>query len=206
VIIDSIDDLERTAANALLKTLEEPPAGTIFLLVSHAAGRLLPTIRSRCCLLRFAPLDDATMTSFVLANMPGNDPSDRTHIIAAAKGLPGAALKAASLDMASVEEVLRTLATKGDPTNAIRFALGKSLSAKASQKRYEAFLLRAPQFIAATARERNGDALAEALATWDEAKDLAQNAVQASLDPQTVIFALASHIAALAPQGSIAKA
>ena len=58
VLIDAIDDLERSAANALLKNLEEPPAGTIFLLVSHAPGRLLPTIRSRCRLLRFDPLDD----------------------------------------------------------------------------------------------------------------------------------------------------
>lgn len=48
VLIDAIDDLERGAANALLKNLEEPPAGTVFLLVSHAPGRLLPTIRSRC--------------------------------------------------------------------------------------------------------------------------------------------------------------
>ncbi len=53
VLIDAIDDLERGGANALLKNLEEPPAGTVFLLVSHAPGRLLPTIRSRCRLLRF---------------------------------------------------------------------------------------------------------------------------------------------------------
>src|SRR3546814_9971580 len=48
IIVDSIDDLARAAANALLKSLEEPPPATIFLLVSHAPGRLLPTIRSRC--------------------------------------------------------------------------------------------------------------------------------------------------------------
>ena len=58
VVIDAIDDLERGGANALLKNLEEPPAGTIFLLVSHAPGRLLPTIRSRCRLLRFEALSD----------------------------------------------------------------------------------------------------------------------------------------------------
>src|SRR6187402_2112311 len=49
-----IDDMERGGANALLKNLEEPPASTIFLAVSHAPGRLLPTIRSRCRVLRFA--------------------------------------------------------------------------------------------------------------------------------------------------------
>ncbi len=206
VIIDAIDDMERSAANALLKTLEEPPTGTIFLLISHAAGRLLPTIRSRCCSLRFAPLDDAAMTSFVTENMPEISTFEKSLIIAASKGLPGAAVKAASLDMAGVEEVLATLSSQGDPTNALRIRLGKALSAKAAQKKYESFLLRAPQYIAVAARSKQGDALAEALTLWDEARNLAQNAVQASLDPQTVVFALASHVAALAPHGSSAKA
>ena len=58
VVIDAIDDLERSGANALLKNLEEPPAGTIFLLVSHAPGRLLPTIRSRCHQVRFLSISD----------------------------------------------------------------------------------------------------------------------------------------------------
>ena len=53
VIIDPADDLEPNAANALLKSLEEPPVGTFFLLVAHRLGRLLPTIRSRCRVLRF---------------------------------------------------------------------------------------------------------------------------------------------------------
>ncbi|MFL6829614.1 MAG: AAA family ATPase, partial [Sphingomicrobium sp.] len=48
VIIDSVDELEASGANALLKMLEEPPPNTLFFLVSHAPGRLLPTIRSRC--------------------------------------------------------------------------------------------------------------------------------------------------------------
>jgi DNA polymerase-3 subunit delta' len=50
--IDPADDLETGAVNALLKSLEEPPAGTFFLLVTHRLGRLLPTIRSRCRILR----------------------------------------------------------------------------------------------------------------------------------------------------------
>lgn len=56
VIVDSIDDANNNAANALLKLLEEPPAQTLFLLVSHAPTRLLPTIRSRCQALRCEPL------------------------------------------------------------------------------------------------------------------------------------------------------
>ena len=55
-MIDSIDDLEKEGANALLKMLEEPPANSLFFLVSHAPGRLLPTIRSRCRRLDFQAL------------------------------------------------------------------------------------------------------------------------------------------------------
>ncbi|WP_439272280.1 DNA polymerase III subunit delta' [Pseudochrobactrum sp. HB0163] len=61
VMIDPADDMNRNAANALLKTLEEPPARALFILVSHSSGRLLPTIRSRCQSLVFKPLDDATL-------------------------------------------------------------------------------------------------------------------------------------------------
>jgi DNA polymerase-3 subunit delta' len=56
VIVDSADEMNVNAANALLKSLEEPPAQTIFLIVSSAPGRLLPTIRSRCRVLALAPL------------------------------------------------------------------------------------------------------------------------------------------------------
>ncbi|RCL02659.1 MAG: DNA polymerase III subunit gamma/tau [Candidatus Tokpelaia sp. JSC188] len=56
VIIDSVDDMNHNAANALLKTLEEPPTKTQFVLVSHNPSRLLPTIRSRCQMVIFKPL------------------------------------------------------------------------------------------------------------------------------------------------------
>ncbi|MGI2032033.1 DNA polymerase III subunit delta' [Rhizobium panacihumi] len=58
VIIDPADDLNRNAANAILKILEEPPKRALFLVLSHAPGKLLPTIRSRCLPLRLQPLSD----------------------------------------------------------------------------------------------------------------------------------------------------
>lgn len=56
VIIDTADDMNRAAANGILKTLEEPPEKTLFFLISHFSGRLLPTIRSRCHSVEFRPL------------------------------------------------------------------------------------------------------------------------------------------------------
>lgn len=61
VIVDRADELNIAAANALLKSLEEPPPRTVFLLVSSAPGRLLVTIRSRVRTLDLAPLDDAAL-------------------------------------------------------------------------------------------------------------------------------------------------
>ncbi|MFZ8943013.1 MAG: DNA polymerase III subunit delta', partial [Gemmobacter sp.] len=56
VIVDAVDDLNAAAANAVLKLLEEPPAGAVMLLVAHQPARILPTIRSRCRMLRLGPL------------------------------------------------------------------------------------------------------------------------------------------------------
>ena len=61
VIVDPADDMNANAANALLKNLEEPPPRTQFVLIAHSPGGLLPTIRSRCHLLRLKPLEDAAL-------------------------------------------------------------------------------------------------------------------------------------------------
>jgi DNA polymerase-3 subunit delta' len=65
VIVDTIDDMNANAANALLKSLEEPPTRTVFLLVSPSPGRLLPTIRSRCRTLALTPLAGETLKKAV---------------------------------------------------------------------------------------------------------------------------------------------
>ncbi len=67
IIVDAADDLNNASANALLKTLEEPPERAVFLMVAHQPQRLLPTIRSRCRVLSFAPLEAATLRGLVPA-------------------------------------------------------------------------------------------------------------------------------------------
>lgn len=201
VVIDSADDLERGAANALLKTLEEPPADMIFLLVSHAPGRLLPTIRSRCRTLRFEPLDDATMRTALKASEETLLPQEIDALVRAGQGSPGQALRFAGLNLSDIEQILGSLATQGDPGNRQRLALAKALALKSAKPRYEAFLERAPAFIAQAARSRQGPALGQALDHWEKARHLAGGAVILSLDPAAVVFELAGHVAALAPAG-----
>lgn len=71
VIVDSADELNVNAANALLKSLEEPPQRTIFLIVSSQPGRLLPTIRSRCRVLALPSLEHGPLRSAVNAALDG---------------------------------------------------------------------------------------------------------------------------------------
>jgi DNA polymerase-3 subunit delta' len=92
-IVDSADELHPAAANKLLKVLEEPPARSVFLLVSHAPGRLLPTIRSRCRRLDLRPLAQADIVRAVTAALDGAaDEADVARAAAAADGSAAAAL------------------------------------------------------------------------------------------------------------------
>jgi DNA polymerase-3 subunit delta' len=201
IIIDAIDEVERPgASNALLKNLEEPPQGTIFLLISHAPGRLLPTIRSRCRLLRFEALDDATMRAVLRAQQPNLPDEEIAALIAAGQGSPGRALGFAGLDMAQLDSALSAIAADGDPSNARRAKLAKLLSPKAAQPRYEAFLDRAPGFIAAAAPGRQGPALRAALDSYDAARALSASARGLSLDAQATVFEMAGLVATLAPR------
>ena len=206
VVIDEAETLEVSAANALLKRLEEPPQGTIFLLIAHSAGRLLPTIRSRCRVLRFDPLGAEDMTAVLRAQLPDASPSEWAELAQIGAGSPGRALRFAGLDMAALNTVLDRLARDGDNDNALRQALASQLSGKAAQARYEAFLQRVPAFLAEQARLRQGDALGVALAQWEQARKLAGTAVSTSLDVQNTVFSLAAMVAALAPGGTFAKA
>lgn len=199
VIIDAIDDLERNGANALLKNLEEPPAGTVFLLVSHAPGKLLPTIRSRCRLLRFGALSGDQMLLALQRLLPEEPRDEIEALVAVGEGSPGRALGFAGLDIGTLDAAIDRLVGEGDPTNAIRSALAKQLGTKATQARYEAYLDRVPARIAAEARGREGPALANAIALWEEARRVGESAVHLSLDPSTTVFELATLLAKLAP-------
>lgn len=88
VIVDSVDDMNTEAANALLKNLEEPPSRTVFILIAHARRPILPTLRSRCQVLKLAPLGDDDLSSAlqaVGAPLP-DDQSQRESIVSGAKG------------------------------------------------------------------------------------------------------------------------
>jgi len=90
-IIDAADDLNVNAANAVLKTLEEPPPRGVLFLVSHSPGRLLATIRSRCRRLAFRPWPQARLEAFIVERL-GLDSESAQRLAVMAKGAPGRAL------------------------------------------------------------------------------------------------------------------
>jgi DNA polymerase-3 subunit delta' len=104
-IIDSADELNTNSANALLKTLEEPPRRGLLLLIVNAPGRLLPTIRSRCRTLALRP-PPVEATARWLSDIHGVDADDAARASALANGAPGRALVLAASGAAALKDVI----------------------------------------------------------------------------------------------------
>lgn len=96
-IIDAVDDMNPSAANALLKLLEEPPKGVTMLLISHQPARLLPTIRSRCRELRLGPLAPADLSDALTMAGGAVAPEDRSALAELAGGSVGEAFRMTNL-------------------------------------------------------------------------------------------------------------
>ena len=198
VIIDSVDELAPAGANALLKMLEEPPPNSIFFLVSHAPGRLLPTIRSRCRRLDFQALDDDAMTSVLELAAPETSASERAKIVAISFGSAGRALAFAELGLAKIEDAATAIMRQGDPTNARRSELASELGKRGAGERYAAFLELAPTLIAREARQVDGARRERALDAYARARELAAVAPRVSLDPAATVFQLGGILASVA--------
>lgn len=104
VIIDSADEMNKNAANALLKILEEPPARTVLLLISHNPGMLLPTIRSRCAKLPVRTLDEDEVASLLRRYRSDLNEAMIAKLAAMSGGSIGKAIQYADIDAADIYE------------------------------------------------------------------------------------------------------
>jgi DNA polymerase-3 subunit delta' len=178
-VIDAVDDLNNNYANAILKTLEEPPARSVLLLVCHAPGAILPTIRSRCRRLALRPLSDELVAA-ALGGKP--DPG----LVALAKGRPGRAiaLKAQGLD-ASGADIRRAQAAivRGEAASVLN-PLYERMSGEPFE-RLAAVLELAEDWTRAVGveegREQGGDRWAEA---WSALETLRTEAEGLDMDPR----------------------
>ncbi len=175
-IIDAVDDLNRNAANAILKTLEEPPARSVLLLVCHAPGAILPTIRSRCRRLALRPVED----ELVRAALGGGKEDDA--LVALAKGRPGRAiaLKAQGLDAGNAD-LRRAQASiaKGDATSVLN-ALYDQMSGEPFE-RLAGVLELAGEWTRAVGVEQGGERWADA---WSDLEVLRTEAEGLDMDPR----------------------
>ncbi|MBO9725503.1 MAG: DNA polymerase III subunit delta' [Novosphingobium sp.] len=140
IIIDPADDMEKSAVNALLKALEEPPAGTYFLLLAHQPGRLLPTIRSRCRVLRFAALDERELDEVIRRDLPQSDAETRRIAIAAAHGSSGVALSFVEHDLGAIHRLMMQILREGDAEYHLRGSLAEEMGARPARDRQLATL------------------------------------------------------------------
>ena len=176
VIIDPADDLERSASNALLKSLEEPPQGTFFVLVAHRPGRLLSTIRSRCRVLRFPLIPDAEIAQLLANEEPQADSVARNTAIAAAGGSLGAAKRFIEEDLGPVADLIGTIVRKGDPRMEMRARLAQAIGPRPDRSRIQSVIELARGIVADEARQ---DATSRGLALIETYQELVELAAQA---------------------------
>lgn len=142
VIIDPADDLNRNAANAILKILEEPPRRALFLVISHAPGRLLPTIRSRCQPLRLAPLNDMDLQAALSAlGSPLDGGRTQETVLGMANGSVSRALKLLNHGGTEIVSALdEAMAAEGPAARKAMHRLADVLSARDSDVLFGFFL------------------------------------------------------------------
>lgn len=198
-LIDPIDDCNPSSANALLKILEEPPADTTFLLVSHRPGSLLPTIRSRCFQVALRPISDQDVAGVIVATKPDTAPDALARAIGFAMGRPRRGLEALLL---GDDGVLGALAGYlRDPVAApssARIGLADQLGGDkdGAELRFARDMLNdwiaQEAVLAATAAATSGDRrrLASANELWDKAQLSLADADEYNLDMRQTLVAL----------------
>jgi DNA polymerase-3 subunit delta' len=186
VIVDGAEDMNRFAANAILKTLEEPPARTVLLLVSHAPGRLLPTIRSRCSKLPLKPLETETVSRLLDAYRPDLSADEKMLLAAMGEGSIGRAMNLAEAGgVALYGEMLNLLSSLPSPDttrlHGITDAIARSRSDDGGYEAYNVFTELLLWWIARLVRASATSVLPPALAPGED-ELMARLSATASLD------------------------
>ena len=197
VIIDPADDMEPSTANALLKSLEEPPEGTYFLLVAHRLGRLLPTIRSRCRVLSFPSLAEEEMLEVLRREAPDAPPETRAAAIAAANGSPGAAIDFVELDLGKVHSIMRRLVEDDDPDLRLRASLASALGTLPSREKQLATLELARSVVASRRMTAEKADIPELVETYQALVRLGAQAPTYNFDTSLLLLEIGTLLATL---------
>ena len=197
VIVDAADDLEKGAANALLKSLEEPPAGTLILLVAHRIGRLQATIRSRCRVLRFPELSDAEVGR-VLEAEPGLPEDVRAAALAVAGGSPGAALDFTGRKLTAAYGLMVRIMQTGDPDFALRGALLGEIGQRPDREQQGAVIEAARMIVANATPDADRARALRMIEAHAMLARLLSQATTANFDPSTLMLQIGGLLASVA--------
>jgi len=193
-IVDSADELKYPqASNALLKMLEEPPARSLFLVVSHAPGRLLPTIRSRCRRLAVKPLGQGDVVRAASAAL-GADAADPAMVkaAAAARGSVARAIALAGGPVLALREKVAALLAALPATDPLALhALGDQLD-RGDRGLVEVFAGAVRDFLSGRLDAETDDLawLARTAEIWDRLNRSARDVETYNLERKPLVFAM----------------
>lgn len=209
IVVDAADEMNRAAANAILKMLEEPPKQTVFLMVSHAPGRLLPTIRSRCRMLPLQPLERQTVISLLADYRPDLSEDERVTLSGLCDGSIGEAIALADAGgLALYQEMVQLLGSLTTLDISTLHALGDRFARAGNGAAFDTFARMLSDWLSRLVRNTAcgtvveeiipGEAraaavfggeprLAQTLAVWEKVSRLLAQAQSANLDKKQVV-------------------
>ena len=200
-IVDTVDELNPNAANALLKILEEPPQQSLFFLISHAPARALPTILSRCRKLMLRPLarEDVVRAVAQAAGIAADDPA-LLEAAAASEGSVARALTLLGGDWLKLQQRTTALLAslpRVDPREL--HALGEALGSSSDRVALSAFVDSVDRFLAERLRMSEANAnlprLARLAEVWEKVVRAARDTQDYNLERKPLVFSVFSLLA-----------
>ena len=203
-IVDTVDDLNASSANALLKVLEEPPERALLLLISNAPGRELPTIRSRCRRLLLRPLEQVNVIRAVAAAT--GRAADEQEVTEAAGAAEGSVARAISLldgtALALRQRVLDLFAQLPEPDPRALHALGDALGGTDPQT-LAAFMDMVNGWLSMrVGRGAPAQTLARTAEAWEKVNRSARDVETYNLERKPLVFAVFGLLADVARAGA----
>ena len=196
-IVDAVDDLNANAANAILKTLEEPPPHGILLMVSHSPGRLLPTIRSRCRRLAFAPLAIEDAAAFV-RQREDVSVEDSLRLANMAVGAPGRAWALAGGGALAMDDAARALMESLPRVDeAMALSLADRFRGGEGQAQFNLLFDRLGERVHSFAADRAGQGIGGLdpwAAAWETLQRLSREVEALNLDRADALFTALSEL------------
>ncbi|CCJ05722.1 DNA polymerase III subunit delta' [Methylocystis sp. SC2] len=203
-IVDCADDLNRASANALLKLIEEPPQRSLFLLIAHQPGRMLPTIRSRCRKLMLGALSpEDTIAAVKNLGRPWSQAPESDLLVAAARaeGSVREALRLLGDDGVAFDAAVRRIFDRLPQVDWLgAHMLADKLTGRDNEAAYETFMRATQRHLDARVRELAGSGapparLAGFARAWDEIRDAARETEVFNFDKRALVLGVFERLA-----------